>query len=97
VASTALSKFEAVHQSIEGRFGGTYLAALAKNTKRCEEIVKHVQDPDQPSEKSQKDLFLDVARELDVRLDEDQLRRTIGKLATVKDAEKPKGGSRDGS
>lgn len=41
----------------------------------------------------QSDRFKEAARELGVDLDEDQLRRTLGKLATVKDveADAPKG------
>jgi len=46
---------------------------------------------------SQSERFKQTARELGVELDEDQLRRTLGKLAKVKDAEKPKIGSRDDS
>ena len=40
-------------------------------------------------QKKQSDKFKEAARELGVDLDEDQLRRTLGKLATVKEAEKP--------
>lgn len=40
---------------------------------------------------SQSERFLETARELGVDLDEDQLRRTLGKLAKVKEAKKPKG------
>ena len=36
----------------------------------------------------QSERFEEAARELGVDLDEDQLRRTLGKLATVKEAEK---------
>jgi|GEM_PF-2869845 len=45
-----------------------------------------------PGEKSQSERFEEAARELGVDLNEDQLRRTLGKLATVKeaDADKPK-------
>ncbi len=40
-----------------------------------------------PASKSQLERFKEAARELGVDLDEDQLRRTLGKLAKVKEAE----------
>ena len=48
-------------------------------------------------EQSQSERFEEAARELGVDLDEEQLRRTLGKLAAVKEAEKPKADANDDS
>lgn len=42
-------------------------------------------------QEKQSERFEEAAHELGVDLDEDQLRRTLGKLAKVKEAEKPEG------
>ena len=45
-------------------------------------------------DKTQSERFEQTARELGVELDEDQLRRTLGKLAKVKEVQNDKDGKR---
>jgi len=84
VTNIAREKFEAVHQCISDNFSGAYLASVAKNTKRCEEIVSRIQDPSKdPSELDQYDLFKQAARDLKCDDDAERFNDALRKIATA--------------